>query len=106
MKEIRFGRSAIAEMLEDFAVYEEQLVGRGVRFRDAVEAAAALIGRHPRIGTPYRGGYRKRLIRGFPHLIFYFEYPDYVWIQAVHHGHRKPDTWLDRELPSDTDEIE
>ena len=106
MKGVRFSREAVVELKRAIRTYETRLEGRGSRFEKALESTADLIGRFPLIGTPYHGVYRKRVVQGFDHLVFYIDYPGYIWIQAVHHGHRKPDTWLDRELPSNTDGIE
>lgn len=32
----------------------------------------------------------------FPHVIFYYEYDDHVWVAAVYHSSREPDAWMDR----------
>lgn len=103
MLDARFSRFAEAEFEDAIGVYNAQRDGRGDRFRDAVRATVTLLRNHPKIGTPYRGVYRKRLVPNFPYLIFYAEYPDYIWIQSVYHASQQPDSWLDRELPPTDD---
>ncbi len=101
MTDARFSTHAYAELRNDTDFYNMQYPGRGDRFADAVEATVAVIRRNPKIGTPYRKGYRKRKVPKFPHSIFYYEYPTYIWVQAVYHGSRKPDGWMNRDLPQD-----
>ena len=101
MKPVRFSRDADAEVRDEVDYYNRQTPGRGDRFADAVEATAVFIGRFPKAGAPYRNGSRRRKVSGFPHSVFYFEYASYVWVQAVHHGSRQPDTWMTRDLPPD-----
>lgn len=101
MLDARFSQAAADEFEADIDYYEGRSVASGDAFRDAVEAEVLLIRRHPKIGVPYRGGYRKRKVTGYPHLIFYVEYPNYVWIQAIYDGRRRPDAWLNRDLPLD-----
>lgn len=101
MLDARFGQEAEQELLDEIVYYEGRTGGGGGLFQDAVEAEVLLIRRQPRIGVPYRGGYRKRKVNGYPHLIFYYEYPTYLWIQAVYSGRQRPDAWMTRDLPSD-----
>ena len=103
MIDARFSRHAEVEFEDAIAECESQRAGRGSRFRVAVRAAVNLIRSHPKIGTPYREPYRKRLVQNFPYLIFYVEYPEYIWIQSVYHAHQLPDAWLDRDLPPTDD---
>jgi len=70
MIDARFSRHAEVEFEDAIAEYESQRAGRGSRFRVAVRAAVNLIRSHPKIGTPYREPYRKRLVQNFPYLIF------------------------------------
>lgn len=101
MIDARFSQAANAELLAGIAYYDQGSADGGDRFRDAVEATVLLLRRHPKLGVPYRGGYRKRKVPGYPHLIFYYEYPTYLWIQAVYHGSQRPDAWMTRDLPPD-----
>ena len=96
MIRVEIGLEAEREFAEDALEYELQRSGRGVRFTNAVEGALEMIAKLPRSGVPYKLGYRKRVVIGFPYAIFYREYDDFVWVAAIYHGHRKPDGWLDR----------
>ena len=96
MKPLELSPEARDELDRGVLTYEEQRVGRGVRFAGAVRATLDLIGRHPLIGSPYALNYRKRLVADFPNAVFYSEYDDCLWVAAIYHGHRKPDGWMDR----------
>jgi toxin ParE1/3/4 len=64
------------------------------RFSEALNAAFDLIGRNPGIGSTRLGelgelpGLRAWPVRGFPHLIFYFERADHVDVWRILHGAR------------------
>ncbi len=96
MTRLEVGNEAELEFADDTREYENQRSGRGSRFIDAVNESLEMIARLPRSGVPYKKGYRKRVVDGFPYAIFYLEYDDFVWVAAIYHGHRKPDGWMDR----------
>jgi toxin ParE1/3/4 len=97
MKPVLLHSLAQAEIRDAVAYYNDARDGLGDDFADAVEAATARIGRQPNSGAPYKNGYRKcRVSKRFPYMMFYFEYPDHVWVATVYHGSREPDTWMDR----------
>ena len=52
VKPVRFLEEQQEEFLEQVAYYEEREKGLGERFRQAVEAAAALVSAHPKLGSP------------------------------------------------------
>jgi toxin ParE1/3/4 len=85
-------------VVEDAIAYlNNQRDGLGDEFRDELEKALGRIRRNPGAYSPYLGGYRKYLVgKTFPYQIFYFEYETYVWVAAIHHAKRKPDTWMNR----------
>ena len=97
MKPVRLHSAAQAEIIEAVAFYNDARDGLGDAFADEVEAALGRIGRQPKAHSLYRDGYRKcKLSKRFPYVIFYYEYDDHVWVASVYHGHREPDTWMDR----------
>ena len=77
-------------MRESVEFYEVHLDGLGFRFLAAVEQAAERISTHPEAGTPLAGGFRKRIVPGFPYSIIYRAWEDYVYLVAVAHQHRRP----------------
>lgn len=96
MKEAIFHPEARAEMRESVEFYEVHLDGLGFRFLAAVEQAAERISTHPEAGTPLAGGFRKRIVPGFPYSIIYRVWEDYVYLVAVAHQHRRPGYWRER----------
>lgn len=96
MKEAIFHPEARAEMRESVEFYGVHLDGLGFRFLAAVEQAAERISTHPEAGTPLAGGFRKRIVPGFPYSIIYRVWEDYVYLVAVAHQHRRPGYWRER----------
>lgn len=79
--------------------YEEQEKGLGLRFHREVEQAVEIIGRHPQIGSPYKTtAFRRYVLSRFPHIVFYLELPDVIWIAAIAHSKRKPEYWKSRKI--------
>ncbi len=66
-----FHPEARAEASESVDFYEGRLKGLGVRFLSAVEQTAEHISTSPQAGTPLAGGFRKRIVPGFPYSIVY-----------------------------------
>jgi plasmid stabilization system protein ParE len=97
MKPARLHSLAQAEIREAVAYYNDARSELGDDFADAVQAAIARIESQPKAGASYKNGYRKcRVSKRFPYMIFYFEYPDHVWVATVYHGSREPDSWMGR----------
>lgn len=98
MKPSIFHDKAQAEFDVTIAYYEQQETGLGLRFHLEVERAVDLIERHPQIGSSYKStAFRRYVLGRFPHIVFYFELPDVIWIAAIAHSKRKPDYWKNRE---------
>ena len=101
MKAVIFHDDATAEFDAAIAYYENQERGLGLSFHLEVERAVKLIERHPQIGSPYKSTlFRKYVLGRFPHIVFYLESQDIIWIAAIAHSKRKPDSWTSRELKS------
>jgi toxin ParE2 len=98
VKEVEFHPEARAELDASVELYEAHLGGLGQRFLDAVEKAAERIATTPDAGSPLEGGYRKRLVPGFPYNLIYRVWEDYVYLVAVAHQHRRPDYWRERNV--------
>lgn len=50
----------------------------------------------PEAGESVRSGIRKMLLRRFPYKLIYALVDDGLLIQAVAHGHREPEYWVER----------
>ncbi|MBI1814604.1 MAG: type II toxin-antitoxin system RelE/ParE family toxin [Deltaproteobacteria bacterium] len=96
MKEAVFHPEARAEANESVDFYEARLDGLGLRFLAAVEHTTERISSAPESGAPLAGGFRKRIVPGFPYSIIYRIWQDYVYLVAVAHQHRRPDYWRQR----------
>ncbi len=99
MKPTIFHDEALAEFDGSIAYYEKQEKGLGLRFHLEVERGVEIIERHPQIGSLYKStGFRRYALGRFPHIIFYLELDEVIWIAAVAHSKRKPDYWKSREM--------
>jgi plasmid stabilization system protein ParE len=76
--------------------YQARLDGLGWRFLEAVEATADRVSASPNAGAPLAGGYRKRIVPGFPYSVIYRVWEDNVYLVAVAHQHRRPGYWRGR----------
>jgi toxin ParE2 len=96
VKEAVFHPEARVEVSESVEFYEARLEGLGLRFLAAVEDAAERIASSSEAGTPLTGGFRKRIVSGFPYSVIYRVWEDHVYLVAVAHQHRRPGYWRER----------
>jgi len=96
VKEAIFHPEARAEVRESVEFYEARLDGLGLRFLAAVEGTAERISTNPEAGAPLAGGFRKRIVLGFPYNIIYRVWEDYIYLVAVAHHHCRPGYWRER----------
>ena len=96
MREAIFHPEARAEASESVEFYEARLEGLGRRFLASVEATAERISANPEAGAPLAGGFRKRIVLGFPYSIIYRVWENYIYLVAVAHHHRRPGYWRER----------
>jgi len=99
VKEVTFHPSARAELDASADFYESRLSGLGLRFLAAVEETTNRIVELPDAGAPLAGGFRRRLVSGFPFSIIYRAWGEEVYLVAVAHQHRRPGHWRDRSKP-------
>ena len=78
----------IANALDFYTEHAGPLVAR--RFLDEFERVAALVVRHPDIGTPTTKGRRVFPLRVFPYSVVYRSLESGIRIIVVRHQHRKP----------------
>ena len=96
MKETIFHPEARAETSESVGFYEARFAGLGLRFLSATETTTDRISTNPEAGSPLAGGFRKRIVPGFPYSIIYRVWDDYIYVVAVAHHRRRPGYWRDR----------
>jgi plasmid stabilization system protein ParE len=96
VRAVTFHPSARAELDASADFYETRLRGLGLRLLDAVEDTTRRIAELPDAGAPLGGGFRKRLVPGFPFSIVYRASEDEVYLVAIAHQHRRPGYWQRR----------
>ena len=96
MKPVRFVEEAQQEFLDQVSYYEERERGLGERFRQAVEAAAALASAHPKLGSPWKFRTRRVFPKGFKFSVVYRIEPTELVVFAVAHFRRRPTYWRRR----------
>jgi len=66
------------------------------RYRVEVNQAMDRIGQLPESFPPYMHGTRMCLLKKFPYLVVFREYPDHLFVVAVAHGRQRPGYWRKR----------
>ena len=79
--------------------YEQQQVGLGVRFAEAVRDQVDVICANPKLYGVFRRGVRAASVSGFPHVVYYRDRGTDVLIVAVQHGNRSSRNWIRRKAP-------
>ena len=88
---------ATAQDLDDgYYWYERQKSGLGPRFLSAVNATLQSIQRTPAGYQSVYQNYRKAVVGRFPYVILYREEVDQIFISAVFHTSRSPESLQDR----------
>ena len=82
--------------------YESRRAGTALHFIRCVDAAIALITRHPEAGPVQFGPFRRVLVSRFPFGVFYTVEPNAVVVHGVFHSSRDPNK-IRELLDSDTD---
>ncbi|MDD2597683.1 MAG: type II toxin-antitoxin system RelE/ParE family toxin [Kiritimatiellae bacterium] len=94
--EANFLEEADQEMSLAFQWYENQVVGLGYAFLNAVDAAIAVIKTFPFAFECVRGNLRKSLLRRFPYGLIYGIDDGTIIIVAVAHSKMLPGYWINR----------
>ena len=84
-------RGAEHDIAETCLWYETRRPGSAVHFIRCVDAAMALIARHPQAAPIQFGVYRRILVSRFPFAIFYTAEATSVVVHALYHLSRNPD---------------
>jgi hypothetical protein len=96
---LRILDEAVAEFADAIAHYEDIESGLGIRFRQEVQAAASWIENHPELPNLRPNGYRRVNLKVFPYYVAYMIQSEIIWILAIAHSARRPEYWIDRNIP-------
>ena len=96
MTEVNLLSAALLDLRRAVEFYSRERPGLGAEFLREFEDASDVLGSHPEIGSPIRGGARKFLLKRFPYMLVYRIELQQVLILAVAHQRRHPDIWLRR----------
>jgi len=96
MMQVSFLPIARAELDGTFDWYEEQMIGLGYSFLDALNDTLKLIVSYPELHPLIRGHIRRCLLNRFPYAIYYGIAEAEIVVVAISHLRRKPDYWLER----------
>lgn len=84
------------ELLHSVRYYENEVVGLGAEFLDAIEQSLAIIQSFPDMGTLLTKSERRIMVERFPFAIIYSTHVDRTMIYAIMHLKRKPGYWKSR----------
>lgn len=93
---LEFHPEALAEFRAAAEYYENQQLGLGSRFVNAVDVAVARIAEAPESWRIVEDDIRRCLTKVFPYAVLYSIEPDYILVVAVMHCRREPDYWRNR----------
>ena len=91
-----FHPAAETEFVKAVEYYEEREEGLGHDFAVEVYATIERILAHPQAWPVIEEDIRRSLVRRFPYGILYAEDEDEIFVVAVMHLHREPDSWKRR----------
>lgn len=92
----QFHDEALEEYVDAIRFYTRANRSVGERFVRSIEQAIAEIVSAPLRWRAVRVGLRRRVIRGFPYVVFYRVREESVFILAVAHCSRRPGYWRSR----------
>jgi plasmid stabilization system protein ParE len=96
VRRVVFRQRAVAEINEAAGWYEDQRIGLGREFADAVSSSIELIKKNP---LQYQRVFKDRhraVVARFRFNLIYFVREDEIVIVACLHGHRDPRRWMAR----------
>jgi plasmid stabilization system protein ParE len=93
---LEFGPEADEELQEATSWYVEHAWHVAERFVAEVERVTALIGEQPMMRPEVVPGVRRAILDGFPYSLLYAIEADRVFVLAVMHMKRHPDSWRGR----------
>lgn len=93
---LRIRPEATAELNEAWNWYDERREGLGDELLGCVEVAFASAQRTPQAHRRVEGRIRQVVVRRFPYVVLFVDYPDYIEVLAVFHTSRDPKQWHGR----------
>ena len=93
---VKFHPEVETELTENTLFYETKVSGLGFRFINEIERYSALLSEHPEIGQVIDENIRHLVFEQFPYSFIYTIEPEYIWILAIAHHHKKPGYWRER----------
>lgn len=93
---ISFDPEARIESEHAFHWYEEQREGTGVEFIMAIEETLSRIADRPLSFPKVDGPVRRASVCRFPYGVYYVVEDGQIFVLAVFHAKRNPQTWRDR----------
>ena len=96
MKVVQFDPRAETEFLQGAQYYEDQELGLGTRFINAIKVAVRVASANPHIHREIFRDCRKCRVVRFPYALIFREHNDSIQIIAVMHMKRRPDYWKKR----------
>ena len=92
----QFHEEALEEYVDAIRFYTGVSRAVGERFVRAIEQAVEDIVEAPLRWRAVQGGLRRRVIRGFPYMVFYRVHEGFVFLLAGAHCSRRPGYWRSR----------
>jgi plasmid stabilization system protein ParE len=93
---LRLRPEATAELNEAWNWYEQRRQGLGDELLGCVEVAFASAQRNPQAHRRVEGRIRQVVVRRFPYLVLFVDYPRHIDVLAVFHASRDPEQWRER----------
>lgn len=84
------------DLHQAFDWYEQQRSGLGREFLECVEEVLNRLSEMPESRPLDHKNARLALVKRFPYVVCYLIDDDTVYVMAVFHGHRDPETWRGR----------
>jgi len=96
MQDLRFHPDVAMDIKEAYNWYEEQSVGLGEELFDEIERSYQAIREFPKAWAPFPYGFRRYLLSRFPYSVMYKIDDESIYIIAIMHNSRKPNSWFTR----------
>ncbi|MCU0870321.1 MAG: type II toxin-antitoxin system RelE/ParE family toxin [Burkholderiales bacterium] len=97
MTAVRFHPEAEAELNHEIAWYDSAAPGLGERLVAEARRVVSSLGAFPHVGSPWRLGTRRVVMRAFPFSVVYRVVRGDVVIVAFAHFARRPTYWRSRQ---------
>jgi plasmid stabilization system protein ParE len=93
---VRFRSEAAADVASAKEWYDQERLGLGHDFGEALERVIGLVADFPKAFPEVASGLRRAILRRFPYSVYYRVSDDFVEVVACLHSARAPDTWTSR----------